>query len=90
MVHVFLFVLDCISPQMANQDQLNLEKCYYDYIRYTTTERTTTVLHLAVWDNLSEENFNLTTIELILKLGDQSNVITIKTKRGVLFLHAMK
>jgi hypothetical protein len=74
-VYDFLFVMDRISPQLTDKDQLNLGKCYYNYIRYATTERKTTVLHVAVGVNLSEENFNLTTIELILKLGADPNAI---------------
>jgi hypothetical protein len=71
---------------MANQDQLNLEKCYYDYIRYTTTERKTTVLHLAVWGNLSDEKFHPTTIELILKLGADPNAVD---EDGLTALHLL-
>ena len=86
-VYHFLYVLDHISPQMADQDQLNLEKCYYDYIRYATTERKTTVLHLAVWAMiLSEDDFHLTTIELILKLGADPNAVD---EDGLTALHLL-
>jgi hypothetical protein len=76
-VYRLVFVLDSISSRITSEEQQTLEKFYYDYFRADFPERTTTVLHDAVYycDCTSKNHARLQTIKRLLQFGADPNAI---------------
>ena len=78
-IYRLVFVLDSISSRITSEEQQKLEKFYYDYFR-DFPERTTTVLHQALLNNIcnSTDHAHIQTIKRILKFGADPNAIDEK------------
>ena len=71
----FLFVSQSIASQMTQQENQKLEEYFSNYIRNFSAERTSTVLHAAVFRFWFRRDFNLDMIKLILRLGADPNAV---------------
>jgi hypothetical protein len=60
---------------MTQQENQKLEEYFSNYIRNFSAERTSTVLHAAVFQLWCRRDFNLDMIKLILKLGADPNAV---------------
>jgi ankyrin repeat protein len=88
----FLLVLDEISPLMSNQEKLNLEIHYSNYIRNFFPHQTSTVLHVNIKRIYSKFcwycniKLDVNIINLILKLGANPNAVD---ENGLIPLHIL-
>jgi hypothetical protein len=79
-VYNFLLVFNSISPQMTNEEKQKLEEYYSSYIRQLFTERTATVLNVALtfYSFYQGKHLYLDTLKQILQLGADPNAIDEK------------
>ena len=88
-VYRLVFVMKSISSRITSEEQQKLEKFYCDFFR-DFPERTTTVLHVAVVDNICDStNYErLQTIQRLLQFGADPNAIDEKGQNPLHLLAA--
>nr|CAH0108920.1 unnamed protein product [Daphnia galeata] len=88
-VYRLVFVMKSISSRITSEEQQKLEKFYGDFFR-DFPERTTTVLHVAVVDNICDStNYErLQTIQRLLQFGADPNAIDEKGQNPLHLLAA--